>query len=271
MKQEIGKKLTNAHKHLKRLGPERSTPAAQAAYLTELATQYQRLMMLSLEAKYGSDELFDSFPSLRIAPAVTSRSVTFDREMARCGHEFSFSSSQTKDSAPAKDDWVAISGSVSTKGESLDKSTDDLEVRREDDVQDIVDILHPQGTLAVPNGTEIESWLRQVYETSRGFELGTFDSSILATTMKKQSSKWTSISLGYVSDIVVIVHRFITTTLRSICYDDSMEASLFSILSEGLLNRYQKAIHHAEFLLAVERNGTPMTTNHYFNDNLEKW
>ena len=34
--------------------------------------------------------------------------------------------------------------------------------------------------------------------------------------------------------------------------------------------RYQIAINHVEFLLKVERQGTPLTVNHYFVDNLEQ-
>ncbi|KYG42578.1 hypothetical protein M433DRAFT_402747 [Acidomyces richmondensis BFW] len=88
--------------------------------------------------------------------------------------------------------------------------------------------------------------------------------------MKKQSSKWINISLGYISDIVVIVHRFVMTALGLLCYHDAMKQSLFNILSDGLLCRYKVAIQHVQFLLEVERNGIPMTTNHYFSDNLEK-
>lgn len=166
---------------------------------------------------------------------------------------------------------MAIEGTASSNSGLVDDLTDSFDVRRESDMEDIVDLLHPQETLTAPNRTDIESWLREVYETNRGFELGTFDSSILATTMKKQSSKWYSISLGYVSDVIVLVHRFILTALDSICYDDTMQRSLIGILFDGLLNRYKGAIRQVEFLLQVERNGTPMTTNHYFNDNLEKW
>ena len=53
----------------------------------------------------------------------------------------------------------------------------------------IEDILHCNEAVSIANGSSIAFWLRQVYESSRGFELGTFDSSILATTMKIQSKK----------------------------------------------------------------------------------
>ena len=60
MKLEISKKLSTKQDQLKLLGPERSSSAAQAAYLTELATEYQRLVTLSLNAKFGSDERFEN-------------------------------------------------------------------------------------------------------------------------------------------------------------------------------------------------------------------
>lgn len=223
--------------------------------------------MLALQAKFGSDELFDSLDSLRIAPAVTSRFTAFDEEMARFGHEYQFTSGQLKSSVTG----VAVEEVDSSDEDLVDGPTNNFNVRRESDIEDIVDLLHAQETLILPNGENIGLWLREVYKTSRGFELGTFDSSILATTMKKQSSKWNSISLGYVSDVIVLVHRFTTTALSSICYDDTMQRSLFGVLYDGLVDRYKNAIRQVQFLLEVERNGTPMTTNHYFNDNLDKW
>jgi len=113
---------------------------------------------------------------------------------------------------------------------SLSSQGDSFEVRKEHDDFDVTEILQPQKTLKKPNDRDIEPWLRTIYETSRGFELGTFDASIMATTMKKQSSKWPSTSLGYVSDVIVLVHRFITTAIRAIVPNNLMAYSLFSIL-----------------------------------------
>jgi hypothetical protein len=107
-------------------------------------------------------------------------------------------------------------------------------------------------------------------KTSRGFELGAFDASILATAMKKHSSKWSSISLGYVSDVIVLVHRFITTAIRAIVPGNSMAYSLLYIVQDSLQLQYKRAIEQVDYLLQIELSGTPLTTNHYLNDNLEK-
>jgi hypothetical protein len=89
--------------------------------------------------------------------------------------------------------------------------------------------------------------------------------------MKRQSTKWTGLALGYISDVVVTVHNFILGLLRSICADERVRTNLLSILMDELVERYKEALEKVSFLLYVERVGTPITQNHYFNDNLEKW
>ncbi len=41
-------------------------------------------------------------------------------------------------------------------------------------------------------------------------------------------------------------------------------------LSDELIKRYQRAITNIQFLLDVEKSDTPLTLNHYFNENLQK-
>jgi hypothetical protein len=89
--------------------------------------------------------------------------------------------------------------------------------------------------------------------------------------MKKQSVKWTGLALGYASDVVVITHAFITNLVALTCADEHVSRELLSILMDGLLERYTIALDQVRFLLHVERTGKPMTLNHYFNDNLQKW
>jgi hypothetical protein len=272
VKQEIGRKSSEANRLLKALGPERSTPAAQASYLIDLATQYQQLAMLSLQARFGSDERFDRFTALRLAPIVMARAAIFESDMASHGHIFKFTGDQTQKSvATVLIDVNETNTPVPTSDKSRRSQEEGLSIRREEDDADIADMLHPHKRLINKDRSNIEAWLRVVYNTSRGFELGTFDASILAITMKKQSFKWSSISLGYTSDVIVLVHRFITTALRAIISDDSLTDSLFNIMLDGLQRQYKRAIEQVEFLLDIELNGTPMTMNHYFNDNLEKW
>ena len=210
---------------------------------------------MSINANHGADDAFEETPNLCIAPAVMSRMKIFSDEMAKYGESYSFSS----DEAGTELDNLAGSPAEET-----------FSIRREDDLDDLVGILFPQEDLHLPVHDQIKTWLLQVFQANRGFELGTFHASILATVMKKQSSKWGKISLGFVSDAVVIIHRFIHSALASICDHSKVREALAGKLSDELNNRYQNAISCAEFLLKVENSNTPLTLNHYFNDNLQR-
>ena len=136
---------------------------------------------------------------------------------------------------------------------------------------DLDDILHDDCLVPTPKPTGIISWLMGVYKNSRGFELGTFDASLLPVIWKEQSVNWNDLALGYVSDVVAIVHRFIIELVAAISDNDQrVQSTLMSMLMDGLRDCYAKSINHAKFIISVEQEGTPLTTNHYFADNLEK-
>ena len=258
-----------AQHNLKALGEDRESPERQAAFLLNLSIRFQRIVSLALDAKYGSDDLFDDDPSFRLATSVISRNSQFAAELDDWGLEYRFSSiadcnndlgsevEGTPPSADWKDDESANIESINT--------------RKVADSPELDEILHEAENLPPCKEQGINQWLKTVYESSRGFGLGTFDSSILAATMKKQSSKWTGLALGYVSDVVVITHTFITKLLASICAEEHVTRELVSALMDGLVPRYVKALDQVQFLLGIERMGTPMTLDDHFNDNLEKW
>lgn len=262
VKVEIKSRLDDCKKRMGGLGPERGSSAAQTAYLTDIATQFRRLALFALAANHGADDAFDTHHALRLSPAVMSRMKTFSTEVAIHGHTFSFLPSNAGDAKT-----IVLSDDESS--ESSD-STEVFFVRKESEIEELMDILHPPTSCPLAESTGMKEWLVKVFEGNRGFEMGTFNASILATVMKKQSHKWEDISIGFVSDVIVMVHRFITTTLASICTDEEVCRSLLSTIFDDLVALYQKAINNTLFLLKVENNDTPLTLNHYFNDNLQK-
>jgi hypothetical protein len=209
---------------------------------------------LSISATHGADDAFETSPELCIAPAVMSRMKIFSDEMAKYGESYSFN---------CNNNGIPLAFVDDPYGDTFD-------IRKEDDPEELVDILHPQESLSYPLHGETKDWLLQVFKGSQGFELGTFNASILATVMKKQSSKWEDISMGFLSDAIVLVHRFITSALVSICDDRNVRDALAGKLSDELTRRYQNAITCAGFLLKVEKSNIPLTMNHYFNDNLQR-
>lgn len=90
-------------------------------------------------------------------------------------------------------------------------------------------------------------------------------------SMERQSVKWKELALGYISDIVTLVHNFVIGLMCVVCPVERVRAGIMSLLMDRLVEKYRLATSHVEFLLEVELNGTLATLNHYFNESLEKW
>lgn len=267
---EIRSRLVTARRLLADLGPERESHMDQLVYLTSIATDYQRLVSFALRANHGADEVFEARPGLRIAPAIIGRMKTFSEDMAMYGATYAFQANESNlpqllsPAVSESDEENEGDGKASKNGSFFDS-------RKLDDHEDLLDILPPTQRLPLPRRNGIHPWLQQVFRGNRGFELGTFNPSILATTMKKQCTKWSDISLGFVSDVITLVHEFIGSALDVVCPDVVVRNALRDKLSEGLVELYRLALTRTHFLLEVESGGIPITMNHYFNDNLQRW
>lgn len=68
-----------------------------------------------------------------------------------------------------------------------------------------------------------------------------------------------------------MVHHFIAEVIKEICPDPKVLEQLWdNFLLEELQKSYKRAMDQAKWLLEIEREGNPLTQNHYFNDNLQK-
>jgi hypothetical protein len=117
---------------------EQNTSTEQTAYLIGLVTKFQRLVSLSMNASHGADDAFKTNPGLCIAPAVMSRMKMFSDEMAKYGESYSFNSSGGDIAAASVDNHDAKT----------------FVIRKEEDPEDLVDILHPQPMKLSPTGSQ---------------------------------------------------------------------------------------------------------------------
>lgn len=238
----------------------------QSTYLIDIATHFQEVASLALDAKYWGNDIFDQHHNLRLATLMVNRSEAFTKMVQDMGHTYQFEAGSKAPVRSSSSDWPTL---IEETGANAKPKLFDTKLNA--DHEDIEDILCDNEALTSPDSRGILEWLTKVYRSSRGFELGTFDPSLLAITMREQSKKWSSIALGYISDVVTIVHNFVTELLQLICPDERVRNGLTSLLVDGLLKRYKKVISQVEFVLQVERSEKPATQNHYFNDTLEKW
>lgn len=261
VKIELDKILKECEARLKALGPQRMTAAEQSSYLIKIASEFQTKTRMALEATYYTDDNFDNIEWLRLANNIVNRNDTFAKTFSEFGHTYKF-----KEEALCSSDFY----------EDYDESSDELDFDRGgcttfvDPVPELGDILEDMENLGYPIKAGVASWLSGLYHRSRGFELGTFDPKLLATAMKQQSTKWSSICRGYISDVVVLTHRYILEQLQILCPDERIRSELLDLLIEPILQGYRNAVAQVDFILNVERSMKPSTQNHYFNDTLRQ-
>jgi len=234
--------------------------------------RFQEIVTSALTANYVNCDWFDENQNLRFATKVVNRNEIFANTLERHGHSYIFddalSDNPKEEYAGSEQEDEEDAGSEQEDEEELDQN---IQIRFNDTPASLEELAASPETIDNQTSEDILIWLTKVYTDSRGFELGTFDSSLLAMTMKTQSSNWEPIAIGYIKDVIVMAHEFISDLLNLICPDSRVRDGLMSALMDGLLAKYKRALDHVHFLLHVERTGTPATLNHYFNDNLQKW
>ncbi|KAJ5318544.1 hypothetical protein N7476_004964 [Penicillium atrosanguineum] len=255
VRSEVLKRLKECKRTLTSLGEERGSPELQSKFLLEIVAKFQRITENALRTNYGSQDAFDEEPDLRFK-----------------SHEHD-DDSEVKSTVPQTSPPSSVGGIVG--GMDDDEQEEEQErrsvpSRKLSGCGDIQDILHDCVQIQDSVAQGILPWIENIYRESRGFDLGTFNSAILSSVLKKQSMKWPSLAEGYICDIVFMVHTFTTKALNISCGDQRLAQNILSFLIEDLIDKYRKALSMAEFLLQIEREGTPMTQNHYLNSNLQK-
>jgi len=200
--------------------------------------------------------MFGRNPTLRLATQAINRGEVFAKALDSHGHVYRF---QPK--------------STSIQSGILELSIPpqaDVEVRTVKDHPDIEDLTHENASVPAPSDDDIIDWIDELYRDSRGFELGTFDATILGVILKEQAANWGYLAHGYISDMIALVHNFIVVVLQQVAPSRRVSDGIRSLLLDDLTKMYRDAINHTQFLLDIELRGTPATYNHYFNENLQK-
>ncbi|KAL4983311.1 P-loop containing nucleoside triphosphate hydrolase protein [Aspergillus falconensis] len=257
---DINKKLKETKASLLALGQERLNRSQQVDFLLNLVERYQEVISNALRGNYGTNDIFDKVKRFRLATTVIDRNEQFRSDMMNLGHVYRFcteTEASQYPSAKARD---------RTNGDDEDSmfSTRKIDTRIEPNDAPI----GPE-PISPPVEDDIYSWLEAEYVSSRGFEFGTFNTSLLPTVMKKQSSKWESIALGYISDIIALVNAFIVSVLTDLCNDGRMSRGLLAIMMDDLQKKYTNAVAHTRFLLENERNDTLISLHPEFTETLQ--
>jgi len=244
----------------------------------DIYLRFQEIATCASRADYGRMEFFRKDKNLRLATATVNRGETFANVMSENGHDFKFIASEDMKDMEDDEDMEDM------EDDEGDEDTDEMDsvpltmndettvaVRLFEDHPDMVDVVQQSSAISKPHEHKILAWLKSAYRQSRGFELGTFASSVLVVAMQQQARKWQDIAFGYINDVISLVHSFVLALLEYIVPNQRVRRGLNSLLIDELKTRYQSAVDQTKFLLSVELEGTPATYNQYFGDNLDKW
>ncbi|KAH6680938.1 P-loop containing nucleoside triphosphate hydrolase protein [Halenospora varia] len=231
-------------------------------FLLEISQNFQDMTNCALDAFYSRHTVFGSAPGLRIATLAVERIERFAKDIDTLGHTVNFDSEAKEEVAAFESPLV--SSTPSSNGSEADAKNPDLEY------PELSDLMLTNGVAPKPSDRSIMEWIGEEYRKARGFGLATIGPSILPTIWQEQSKNWEGLTLAYIADIMFFAHDFIYKALTHVCLDEGVRSSLWSVLQEQLLDRYRAAVAHIGFIIRVERFGTPLTTNHYFNDNLQR-
>lgn len=253
------------------MGQSRETREQQQKFVLELAARFQTITSLAIGANYGGDKIFEGSGDLRLATAIIRRNEQFATDLSKWGHTINFDVAQESSTPMVEATHVPREAHAMLSPRVDDSETQQfLSPRRFTDEDCIAELLPASVKLKEPSNKPILPWITNIYNNSRGFELGTVNVSLLTLLWKKQSVNWDHLALGYISDVIIIVNKYILALLRGICGDERVRNGLVSVLAEELETRYRKAIDQVKFILYVERDCTPLTANHYFAATLEK-
>ncbi|KAK3505421.1 P-loop containing nucleoside triphosphate hydrolase protein [Neurospora crassa] len=269
LRSEARKKLAEAREQQDALGPPRQTEREQQQYLAQIAAKFQQIVRAALEANYSTHSAFDKH-DLRLISQVVTLIDTFNKQMRHKGHTYSFVKIDTGESVSS--DTKADDSEEDASEHGAEKKTRiDTEKARQlfPELESIINMVgEPNDEFAVLQDNS--DWIQDMYHQSRGIELGTFSPIILASAFRDQTAKWSIMTEHYISEIIVRIHKFITSILKIVCSDSKLFEAIKSIIMDDLLARYAKGMDYAKFLVQVEREKKPYTVNHYFSSNLQK-
>jgi len=265
---QITRQLASCRLELEDLGVDRQSSDQQRRYLLEISNQFQSIVNSGLDANYSRQKVFTELSGLRLATLAVNRMGKFSEDIDSMGHtvQFNVSDGKTK-SESINDECVRLE--AGDPDDSSDRSTNAANTEHPEypELEDFIpsDWLPPQ-----PSDRDIMDWIEEEHKKARSFGLGMIGPAVIPTLWQEQTKNWEGLTMNYIRDIVFLVHDFICKTLAHVCVDERVRTSIWSVLQEHLIERYQQALSHAKFILRIERQGTPLTNNHYFSESLQE-
>lgn len=180
---EITTRLKRNRKRLEKLGASRATSDEQRTYLGHIASRFRELATLAIDAYYTGDPIFDKHPEMRLVTRIREISELFAKTLFSKGHSRNFhdegkaQESSHPGTPPIGND--GLPGEISENELFPDHSTrNDLyntffDIPDDAEFPELVELLGDPIFCPEPLREDITGYIRGIYTTARGQELGT--------------------------------------------------------------------------------------------------
>ena len=265
---EISGRLVQATSDLEQMGRSRVTSTDQRMYLLEVASSFQSLATKAIDAYYGRDACFQMHNGLRLATKVMAAHEVFSGLMFTHGAHRNFDENGSLEREDeASEDGSKEGTKTPARSENLTDVNEHTSILEFPELKQLVD---KQTGWPKKEQEAVMTWITRMYQDWKGFEIGTTNPSLLPALFNEQTRSWLFYTVQHVLNVIADIHRFVHLLLTVVCQDEGVTRRIWKTLTPDLCRTYSRGLEHAEFLVEVERNGNPMTLNHYFAENLKK-
>jgi hypothetical protein len=265
---DIRLRIEKLEQELEMIGPLRQTAYEQRNHLISIATKFRETTTKAINAYYSRDPCFEMDDIFRLATLVMEMNNDFSETVHRKGFTRAF---RRADSEPNGSASNLPQASRTLSQDSVQSSTGPFTPDVESpEYPELLGIMAQTEKMKAPARDGIIEWITDNYKRSKGFEIGTINTSLMPSLFAEQSRAWGFHAETHVTKVIRKIHHFIYKVLQYCCKDDALCERLWHKLLQPLLPSYEKALQQASFLVDIERHGNLLTMNHYFADNVNK-
>lgn len=142
---------------------------------------------LAVKADY-SEKLFRDDENTRLATLVVQRNEALAEDFQKFGHQINFATGTRSASGTGGNGSRDVPPPVEASEIAEDYAFEN-KTRNQPDHVDMVELLAGRQVLEHPQDSDIYEWLTDTYKSYRGFEIGTFPSSLIASVIREQCCK----------------------------------------------------------------------------------
>ncbi|PHH59977.1 hypothetical protein CDD81_2336 [Ophiocordyceps australis] len=271
VKTKVEQQLDQNQEILNTIFPPRNDNMTQRMFLGNIASKFEVLTHAALNANYSANNIFDTEPNMRLISQVKKAHMKFAVRFAESGHNMTFDGFLELQNGTGAERSNRRGEGSSLQAFWAGKGTENIE-RDTSLFPELQEIIRTEVfDYARPTNASLMKRIGTVYQSTLGPHLETLNGEIISILFREQVTKWKSIIIDHVSDIIYMIHRYIFRLLCLVCPEEQVCKDIWNkLLVKQLCILYQGALGQAKLLVDVECHHPPATFKQDFDNELRE-